>query len=56
LTAGKDVSIEAEDIVGIHYQATTGADIAKWEDSMCCSEKQSVWTSNSVIIIHTYVV
>jgi FKBP-type peptidyl-prolyl cis-trans isomerase len=29
LTAGKDVSIEAEDIVGIHYQATTGADIAK---------------------------
>jgi hypothetical protein len=30
--AGKDVSMEAEDIVGICYQGTTGEDTADWED------------------------
>jgi hypothetical protein len=34
LTVGKDVSTEAEGIVGIRYQATTGEDIAHWEDLM----------------------
>jgi hypothetical protein len=42
--AGKNVSTEAEDIVGILHQATTG------EDSMCCSELQSLWISDSAII------
>jgi hypothetical protein len=30
--AGKNVSTEAEDIVGIRHQATTGEDIADWKD------------------------
>jgi hypothetical protein len=33
--ACKKVSMEAEDIVGIYHQATTGEDIANWEDFMC---------------------
>jgi hypothetical protein len=33
--AGKNVSMEAEDIVGICHQATTSKDIANWEDFMC---------------------
>jgi hypothetical protein len=32
--AGKNVSTEAEDIVGIRRQATTGEDTADWEDFM----------------------
>jgi hypothetical protein len=32
LPASKDVSMEAEDIVGIWYQAVTDEDIANWED------------------------
>jgi hypothetical protein len=34
-TAGKNVSTEAEDIVAIRHQATTGEDTAYWEDFMC---------------------
>jgi hypothetical protein len=30
--ASKNVSTEADDIVGIHHQATTGEDTAHWED------------------------
>jgi hypothetical protein len=33
--AGKNVSMEAEDIVVICRQVTTGQDIAYWEDIMC---------------------
>jgi hypothetical protein len=32
---GKEVSAEAEDIVGIRYQATTGEDVVSWEDLAC---------------------
>jgi hypothetical protein len=32
LPAGKNVSTEAEDIVGICHQAMTGEDTANWED------------------------
>jgi hypothetical protein len=35
LPAGKNVSMEAEDIVGIHHQAMTGEDTADSEDSVC---------------------
>jgi hypothetical protein len=31
----EDVSTEAEDIVGIRHHATTGEDIADWEDFIC---------------------
>jgi hypothetical protein len=35
--------MEAEDVVEIRHQATTGEDTADWEDlSVCCSELQSV--------------
>jgi hypothetical protein len=34
LPFSEDVSTEAEDIVGIHYHAMTGEDIANWEDFM----------------------
>jgi hypothetical protein len=33
--AGKNVSMEAEDIVGIRHQATIGEEIANWEDFVC---------------------
>jgi hypothetical protein len=33
--AGKNVSAEAEDIVGVRHPATTGEGIANWEDFMC---------------------
>jgi hypothetical protein len=33
--AGKNVSTEAEDIVGIRHQATTGEDAAGVEDLVC---------------------
>jgi hypothetical protein len=37
--AGKNVSTEAEDIVGIRQQATTGKDTVEGGDlSVCCSE------------------
>jgi hypothetical protein len=36
-TAGKNVSTEAENIVGIRHQATTDEDIANREDFVCCS-------------------
>jgi hypothetical protein len=32
--AGKNVSTEAEDIVGIRHPATTGENVANWEDFM----------------------
>jgi hypothetical protein len=32
LQAGKNVSMEAEDIAGIRHQATSGEDTADWED------------------------
>jgi hypothetical protein len=35
--ADNDVSTEAEDIVGIRYQATASEDIEDF--NMCCSEK-----------------
>jgi hypothetical protein len=35
LSACKNVSTEAEDIVGIRQKATTGEDMAHWEDLMC---------------------
>jgi hypothetical protein len=33
--AGKNGSTEAEDIIGIHHQATTGEDTAGLEDLVC---------------------
>jgi hypothetical protein len=33
--ADKNVSTEAEDIVEIRHQATTGEDTAGWEDLVC---------------------
>jgi hypothetical protein len=33
--ADKKVSTEVEDIVGMRHQATTGEDIANWQDFMC---------------------
>jgi hypothetical protein len=48
--AGKNVSTEAEDIVGIRHQATTGKDTADWEGSTYCSELHSVWISDSAIV------
>jgi hypothetical protein len=35
--AGKNMSMEADNIVGIHHQAVTGEDVADWEDYVCCS-------------------
>jgi hypothetical protein len=35
LPEGKNMSTGAEDIVRIRNQATTGEDIAGWEDLMC---------------------
>jgi hypothetical protein len=35
LPPGKDVSMEAQDLVGICYRATTGEDTADWEDLVC---------------------
>jgi hypothetical protein len=40
--AGKNVNTEAEDIVGISYQATTGEDSRMGTFSKCCSELVSV--------------
>jgi hypothetical protein len=34
-SASKNMSMEAEDIVRIRHQATTGEDIANWEDFVC---------------------
>jgi hypothetical protein len=42
LPAGKNVSTEAEDIVGIRRQATTGEDTRDRRIRRCCSEFQSV--------------
>jgi hypothetical protein len=39
--ADNEVSMEAEDIVGIHYLAVTGEDTEDIEDLVCCSEKSS---------------
>jgi hypothetical protein len=39
-SAGKDVSMEEEDTVGICYQEMTGEETVKWEDfRVCFSEK-----------------
>jgi hypothetical protein len=35
LPTGKNVGMEANDIVGIHHKATTGEDIANREDFIC---------------------
>jgi hypothetical protein len=42
LAAGKDVSTEAEDIVEIRYQATTGEDIANREELGCAVVRSRV--------------
>jgi hypothetical protein len=37
------------------YQATTGEDTAGWKKlSVSCSELQSVWISDSAIVMHIY--
>jgi hypothetical protein len=40
--AGKNVRTEAEDIVDIRHQATTGEDSTLRRLTRCCSELQSV--------------
>jgi hypothetical protein len=50
LPVGKNVSSEAEIVVGIRHQVATVEDAADWEDSTCCSELQSVWNSDIAII------
>jgi hypothetical protein len=52
--AGNNVSVEADNIVGIRHQAMTGEDTEYWEDNMCCSELQSVWISDSAMISCSY--
>jgi hypothetical protein len=54
LPAGKNMSTEADDIVGIHHQAVIGEDTAEWKDSTYCTELQSVWISDSIIITCSY--
>jgi hypothetical protein len=49
-TASKDVSTEAEDTVGIRYQATTGEDIAHCEDLTCAVVGNGVRKLVSVIV------
>jgi hypothetical protein len=34
---GKNVGTKTKDIVGIRQEATTGEDIADWEDYVCCA-------------------
>jgi hypothetical protein len=43
--------MEAEDIIGIRHQATTGEDTADWEDF---SELQDVWISDSAVVTCSY--
>jgi hypothetical protein len=47
-------STEAEDIVEIRQQATTGEDIRLRRFIACCSEMQSVRISDSAIVIYIY--
>jgi hypothetical protein len=49
--AGKNVSTEAEDIVGIRHQATTGEDIANCEDFMCAVVTVIFGVCNSVRLL-----
>jgi hypothetical protein len=47
-SVGKNVSSNAEDIVAIRHQATTGEDIANWEDFMCAAVTVILGVRNSV--------
>jgi hypothetical protein len=42
--ASKNMSTEAEDIVGICHQAATGEHIADWEDFMCAVVNSDLWS------------
>jgi hypothetical protein len=52
--AGKNVSMEAEDIVGIRHQATTSEDSRLGRPSTCCSELQSVRFNDSATVTCSY--
>jgi hypothetical protein len=52
--ADKSVSTEAEDIVAIRHQPTTGEDSRLRRVRTCCSELQSVWISDSAIVTCSY--
>jgi hypothetical protein len=54
--AGKNVSTEAEDTVEIRYQATTGEDIANWEDFTCAVVTVIFGVCNSVRLSQLFVV
>jgi hypothetical protein len=45
LYTGKDVSMEAQDTVKIHHQATTVADTADWKDLVCAIVHCKVYKS-----------
>jgi hypothetical protein len=47
-SAGKNVTAEAEVIVGIRHQPTTGVEVAKWEDFMCAVVTVTFGVYNSV--------
>jgi hypothetical protein len=48
------VSMEADDIVEIRHQATTGENTADWEISTSCNKLWSVWISDSAIVTCGY--
>jgi hypothetical protein len=50
----KNVSTEAEDIVGIRHQATTGEDTADWEDLRRTVVNCRVWISDGAMVICSY--
>jgi hypothetical protein len=49
--AGKKVSTEAENIVGIRHQATTGEDTEDWEDLVCAVVKCRVCELMIVLLL-----
>jgi hypothetical protein len=56
LPAGKNVSMEAEHIVGIHHQVTSGEDIANCENFMCAVFTVIFGVCNSVRLSYLFVV
>jgi hypothetical protein len=56
VAAGRKVSTQAEDIVGICYEPTTGEDTADWECLLttCRSKLLRVWISDSATVTCRY--
>jgi hypothetical protein len=55
-SAGKNLSKEAEDVIGIRYQAVTGEDIANREDFLCAVVTVIFGVCNSVRLSYLFVI